>query len=188
VHALALLATLAKLLAPAHVPGAAVRAGLSVRRSHTMHTSRASHMPRASMRAPESDLLPGVRQDALMASVPDLICPTPRTQAAGRVLPAALLPYAVAQLLPLLLLPPERVRALHVALILAAGFRTSLPPAAYQPQPRPPARWDAVRGEIAPGRPAAPSHPPCQSTGCQATARAQHLHSRQSSQALRAKT
>jgi len=113
----ALLATLAKLLAPAHVPGAAVRAGLSVRRSHTMHTSRASHMPRASMRAPESDLLPGVRQDALMASVPDLICPTPRTQAAGRVLPAALLPYAVAQLLPLLLLPPERVRALHVALI-----------------------------------------------------------------------
>jgi hypothetical protein len=35
----------------------------------------------------------------------------------GHVLPAALLPHAVAQLLPLLLLPPERVRALDLAQI-----------------------------------------------------------------------
>jgi len=33
-----------------------------------------------------------------------------------------------------------------------------------------------------------PHTPPCQSTGCQATATAQHLHSRQSSQTLGAKT
>jgi len=60
-------------------------------------------------------LLHGARQDALMDLVPVLLWPKPRTTAAGRILPAALLPHAVAQLLPLLLLPPERVRALDCA-------------------------------------------------------------------------
>ena len=59
--------------------------------------------------------LRGARQDALLASVPLLLSPRPLTPSAGRILPAALLPHAVAQLLPLLLLPPERVRALDAA-------------------------------------------------------------------------
>jgi hypothetical protein len=68
------------------------------------------------MRAPAPDLLHGARQDALTDSTHALfVCATPDTRAVARALPAALHPHAVAQLLPLLLLPPERVRALDAA-------------------------------------------------------------------------
>ena len=51
-------------------------------------------------------------QGALLTCVPDLLHLQPWY---GLALPAELLPYAAAQLLPLLLLPPERVRALDLA-------------------------------------------------------------------------
>ncbi len=51
-------------------------------------------------------------QGALLICVPDLLHLQPRY---GLALPAELLPYAAAQLLPLLFLPPERVRALDPA-------------------------------------------------------------------------
>jgi len=57
------------------------------------------------------------RQDALIGWVPELLCPVASQRAAGRFLPAELLPHAAAQLLPLLLLPPERVRGLDTALL-----------------------------------------------------------------------
>ena len=50
-----------------------------------------------------------------MVSVPVLLYPYPHERGGARALPAALLPYAAAQLLPLLLLPPEHVRALDAA-------------------------------------------------------------------------
>ncbi len=68
------------------------------------------------MRALAPDRLHGARQVALATSTHDLVvCATPDTRAVARALPAALQPYAVAQLLPLLLLSPERVRALDAA-------------------------------------------------------------------------
>ncbi len=78
-------------------------------------------------------------QGGLLICIPDLLHSQPHY---GLALPAELLPYAAAQLLPLLLLPPELVRALdpaHFALSPAtdrvSGFlsralvRTPLPAA-----------------------------------------------------------
>ncbi len=50
-----------------------------------------------------------------MASVPHQSSLAANERAAGRALPAELLPYAAAQLLPLLLLSPERVRTLDLS-------------------------------------------------------------------------
>ncbi len=60
-----------------------------------------------------------------MTCVPKLLHTNARLRVIGRALPAELLPYAAALLLPLLLLPPERVRALDLA---------HLPPAAAADQ------------------------------------------------------
>ncbi len=122
----ALLATLAKLLATAHAQRVALRVGLLVSRSSpcspTLPALRPGHAcltcVKHLMRKGASACahrLHWTRQDALMDSVPLLLWPKPLTPTAGRILPAALLPHAVAHLLPLLLLPPERVRALDAA-------------------------------------------------------------------------
>ena len=65
-----------------------------------------------------------MRLATLMASVPHQSSLAANERAAGRALPAELLPYAAAQLLPLWLLPPERVRALDLPqhnLLFSAG-------------------------------------------------------------------
>jgi hypothetical protein len=55
-----------------------------------------------------------MRQDALAAPVADQSSSDASARATGHALPAELLPYAAAQLLPLWVLPPERVRALDL--------------------------------------------------------------------------
>jgi len=64
---------------------------------------------RASLWALVTRRMEGVRQEALTAYAPRLLRPAAGMGAAGCALPAELLPCAAAQLLPLLLLPPERV-------------------------------------------------------------------------------
>jgi len=115
----ALLATLAKLLASACAPGSALHEGLQVRHAccrracrPCQRAARTHGMPSRVSSVPACDPLRGGRQDALMIWAPDLLRWGVTARAAGRALPAALLPYAAAQLLPLLLLPPERVRTL----------------------------------------------------------------------------
>jgi len=60
---------------------------------------------------PPANSCVAARQEALIGWVPELLCSTAPQRAAGRFLPAELLPYAAAQLLPVLLLPPELARA-----------------------------------------------------------------------------
>ncbi len=69
---------------------------------------------RASSRAPVTRRMMGGPQEALIVWAPRLLRPAAGMGAAGCALPAELLPSAAAQLLPLLLLPPERVRALEL--------------------------------------------------------------------------
>jgi len=69
---------------------------------------------RASSRAPMTRRIMGVRQEGLIHGAPRLLRPAAGMGAAGCALPAELLPCAAALLLPLLLLPPERVRALEL--------------------------------------------------------------------------
>jgi len=57
------------------------------------------------------------RQEALVVWVPEVLRPSADQRAAGRALPVELLPHAAAQLLPLMLLPPECVRGLDAALL-----------------------------------------------------------------------
>jgi len=54
-----------------------------------------------------------MRQTALTAPIPDQSSSSASAGAAGRALLAELQPFSAAQLLPLCLLPPERVRALE---------------------------------------------------------------------------
>ena len=63
---------------------------------------------------PPANSCVAARQEALIGWVPELLCSTAPQRAAGRFLPAELLPYAAAQLLPVLLLPPKRLLALDV--------------------------------------------------------------------------
>ncbi len=87
-----------------------------------------------------------------MTCIPLLLRYKARLRETGCALPAALLPYAAAQLLPALLLPAERVRALdiacpapssavdHVSLFLSgAVVRTPLPAARLLEERRSPA-------------------------------------------------
>ena len=83
-----------------------------------------------------------------MVSVPVLLYPNPHERGGARALPAALLPYAAAQLLPLLFLPPERVRTLDAAQvrrvhdraggvsIFLLGRMVRSPPADHPREPR----------------------------------------------------
>jgi len=78
-----------------------------------MHLARVKLVVGAGQRLPVTSTF-NMRQNALAAPVPDRLSSGASTRAAGRALPAELLPYAAAQLLPLWLLPPERVRALEL--------------------------------------------------------------------------
>ncbi len=120
----ALLATMAKLLATAHAPGAVLRAGLLVSRARSFRQLAAARLMRVRRQAlcalHGRPLVTGcvqARQEALIVWVPEVLCPSADQRAAGRALPAELLPHAAAQLLPLLLLPPECVRGLGAALL-----------------------------------------------------------------------
>ncbi len=98
-----------------------------------------------------------------MTCILQLLQPDARLRGFGNALPAELLPYAAAQLLPALLLPPERVRALdlaHLAPSLAAievshflsgtVVRTPLP-AARHPEERRSSLAEGGGSERAPG-------------------------------------
>ncbi len=63
-------------------------------------------------RRPACDLWCDRRQVALLGEVPDLLCLGASARASARALAPALLPHAAAQLLPVVLLPPECVRKL----------------------------------------------------------------------------
>jgi len=94
----------------------------------------------------------------LCAYGPDLLSWGAELRAAGNALPAELQPYAAAQLLPLLLLPPESVRALDLPLPCAGGtdgeseffsrmlVRARLPAVAARPRCAPPPCADRARG------------------------------------------
>jgi hypothetical protein len=149
--AMALLSTLAKLLAMAHAPGSSLCAELRVRRVRARRPQRptaarrvhANKIPCVSAGGacrggawkdarqlrlyermapvslnPGQNLSCGGRQEALgvacVAWASGLLRSDARLRSIGLALPAELLPYAAAQLLPVLLLLPERVRALDL--------------------------------------------------------------------------
>jgi len=118
----ALIGTLAKLLA-ARAPYAALRTGTWVSRTGARSaaaavTSRGGTRHARGRRrrgAPACDLPCVARQDTLVGTVPQMLKPNATLRGVGHALPAELLPYAAANLLPVLLLPPERMRALGPA-------------------------------------------------------------------------
>jgi len=114
-----LLASLVKLLASARAPGAGLRGGLQVSCARRRRVAapagrrvRAWQAVSGEYCARARDVQRGGRQDALIFYTTDMLHADTTLRAGVCGLPVELLPHALGQLLPLLLLPPERVRAL----------------------------------------------------------------------------
>jgi len=176
-----LLATLASLLATARAPGAAPARRVPGAPRRPLQPCGGRGARRAARRARRARSCPQRcargRQGMFCAYGPDLLSRGAELRAAGNAVPTEPLPYAAAQLLPLLLPPPESVRALDLPLPCAGGtdgesdffsrmlVRARLPAVAARPRSAPPrAPTGSAAAQVAIGELAARGGP----EGCQA--------------------